>query len=83
MLRDETMNDQKTLRSARTLLPILGIASLGLVACVSGCNTVEGVGEDIKSASVSTKEAINDATGSKSTDNKGSVEGQGSSTTKK
>lgn len=80
MLRDETMNDQKTLRSARTLLPILGIASLGLVACVSGCNTVEGVGEDIKSASVSTKEAIS---GSKSTDNKGSVEGQGSSTTKK
>lgn len=64
-------------RSTRTIRGLV-LASTGLgVLAPAGCSTVEGLGDDIRSASVSTKEAIDDATGAPAVHDKGSVEGQG------
>jgi entericidin B len=39
---------------------IFALAAGGFALSASACNTVKGAGEDIKSASESTEEAIND-----------------------
>lgn len=50
------------------------------LALLSGCNTVDGLGDDLKSASQATKEAIS-GDSSSSTSTKSGTEGQGSSQT--
>lgn len=43
------------------LFIMLGVATLAAPLVLTGCNTVEGAGEDLQEASEATEEAIEDA----------------------
>lgn len=38
--------------------PILGAIGLGLASCIAGCNTIDGIGADLREASSATQRAL-------------------------